>query len=160
MNRFFIPSKFLVAATLATVAIGAATVAEAARPEINVTVDFQSGPGWVQPSRGYYAQPEPVYVQPWPVYAQPAPAYVQPWPVYAPPAPVYARPPVFVSPREVYEQPRFGRYDGRFEWERERAWRHAEWRRQEWRRHEWREEHRGRGHDRDDDDGRRGGHRD
>ena len=141
MNRFSISPKFLVAAALATAGLGAATVAEAGRPEINVSVDFQSGPGWVQPSRGYYVQPQPVYVQPWPVYVQPEP--------------VYARPPVFVSPREVYGQPRFGGYDGRFDWERERAWRRAEWRR-----HEWREEHRGRGRDRDDDHGRHGGHRD
>ena len=147
MNRFSISPKFLVAAALATAGLGAATMAEAGRPDINVSIDFQSGPGWVQPSRGYYVQPEPVYVQPQPVY-------VQPWPVYVQPEPVYARPPVFVSPREVYGQPRYG-YDGRFGWERERAWRRAEWRR-----HDWREEHRGRGHDRDDDDGRRGGHRD
>ena len=135
MNRFSISTRFLAAAALATAALGTATVSEAARPDINVTVDFQSGPGWVQPSRGYYAEPRPVYVQP---------------------APVYVRPPVFVSPREVLEQPRFGRYDGRFEWEREQAWRRAEWRR-----HEWRAEHRGwdRDHDRDDRGGHRG-HRD
>ena len=155
MNRFSISPKFLVAAALATAGLGAATVAEAGRPEINVSVDFQSGPGWVQPSRGYYVQPQSVYVQPQPVYVQSQPVYVQPWPVYVQPEPVYARPPVFVSPREVYGQPRFGGYDGRFDWERERAWRRAEWRR-----HEWREEHRGRGHDRDDDHGRHGGHRD
>ncbi len=155
MNRFFISPKFLVAATLATVALGAATVAEAARPEVYVSVDFQSGPSWVEPARGYYVQPEPVYAQPWPIYVQPQPVYVQPRPVYVQPAPVYVRPPIFVSPREVFEQPRFGRYDGRFEWERERAWRHAEWRR-----HEWHEDFRGRGHDRDDDRGRHGGDRD
>ena len=143
MNRFSIFPKFLVAATLATAALGAATLAEAARPEVNVSVDFQSGGGWVQPSRGYYAQPEPVYLQPQPVYVQPAPVFV--------------RPPVFVSPREVFEQPSFGHYDGRFEWEHERAWR-----RPEWRRHEWREDDHGRGHDHDHDDdhGRHGGHRD
>ena len=148
MNRFSIFPKFLVAATLATAALGAATLAEAARPEVNVSVDFQSGGGWLQPSRGYYVEPQPVYVQPQPVYVQPQTVYVQP-------APVYARPPVFVSPREVYEQPRYGRYDGRFEWERERAWRRAEWRR-----HAWREDLRGHGRDWDDDHGRHGGHRD
>lgn len=141
MNRFFISPKFLVAAGLATAALGAVTVAEAARPEVYVSVDFQSGPRWVEPARGYYVEPQPVYVQPQPVYVQPAP--------------VYLRPPVFVSPREVFEQPRFGRYDGRFEWERERAWRHSEWRR-----HGWHEEFHGRGHDRDDDHGHHGGHRD
>ena len=99
MNRFLISPKFLVAAALATAGLGAATVAEAGRPEINVSVDFQSGPGWVQPSRGYYVQPQSVYVQPQPVYVQPQPVYVQPWPVYVQQEPAYARPPVFVSPR-------------------------------------------------------------
>ena len=145
MNRFFISTKFLVAATLATAALGAVNVAEAARPQVYVSVDFQSGPAWVEPSRGYYVESQPVYVQPQPVYVQPRPVYVQH-------APVYVRPPVFVSPREVFEQQRFGRYDGRYEWERERAWRHAEWRH-----HERHEDFRGRGHDRDDDRGRHGG---
>lgn len=124
MNRFFLSPRFLVAATLATAALGAATVAEAARPEVFVSVDFQSGPRWVEPAGGYYVQPQPVYVQPRPVYVQPAP--------------VYLRPPIFVSPREVYEGPRFGRYESRYEarreWQRERAWRRAEWLRHE--RHE------------------------
>ena len=130
MNRFF-SAKFLVAATLATAALGAATVAEA-RPDVYLSLGFQNGPAWVEPA---------------PVYVQPQPVYVQPRRVYVEPAPVYARPPVFVAPREVFERPRWGGYDARYEWERERAWRQAEWRR-----HEWREEIRrgDRDHDRDD----------
>ncbi len=122
MNRFSFSSKFLVAATLATAALGAATVAEA-RPEVFVSIGLPGGPGWVEPARGYY-QPQPVYVQPRPVFVQPAPVFVRP--------------------------PAFGRDDARIEWERERAWRHAEWRR-----HERHEQFRGGDHDRDD----RGGHR-
>ena len=135
MNRFFSP-KFLVAATLAIAAVGAATVAEA-HPDVSLSIGFQSGPVWYEPA--------PVYVQPRRVYVQPQPVYVQP-------APEYVRPPIFVSPREVFEGPRFGRYEARREWERERAWRRAEWRR-----HEWREEFRGgdrdyyRDHDHDHD---------
>lgn len=91
MNRFFISPKFLVAAALAGAALGAATVAEAARPEVRVSIGFQSGPRWSEP------------------------------------APVYLRPPVYVSPREVFEGPRFGRYEVRRELKRERAWRRAEW---------------------------------
>jgi hypothetical protein len=130
MNRFFFSSRFLVAATLATAALGAATVAEA-RPEVFVSIGLQGGPGWVEPARGF--------VQPRPVYAQPRPVFVEP-------APVFMRPPVFISDREAFEGPRFDRHDARFEWERERAWRHAEWRR-----HERHEDFRGGGHDRDDD---------
>lgn len=109
MNRFF-SAKFLVAATLATAALGAATVAEA-RPDVYFSIDFQNGPTWVEPA--------PVYVQPRQLYLQPRPVYVQP-------APVYARPPVFFSPSEVYERPSWRGRDARYEWERERAWRHAE----------------------------------
>ncbi len=127
MNRFF-SAKSLVAATLATAALGAATVAEA-RPDVYFSVGFQNGPAW--------ADPAPVYVQRQPVYVQPRPVFVQP-------EPVYVRPPVFAAPREVFERPRWGGYDARFEWERERAWR-----RDEWRRHEWREEFRGGDRDRD-----------
>ena len=108
MNRFFFSRKFLVAATLATAALGAATVAEA-RPEVFLSFDLQGGPAWMEP--------EPVYVQPRPVYVQPAPVYV--------------RPPAYFSPREVFEGPRFGRYEARREWERQRAWRRAEWLRHE-----------------------------
>ena len=122
MNRFFFSPRFLVAATLATAALGAASVAEA-HPDVSLSIGFQSGPVWYEPA--------PVYVQPRPVYVEPQPVYVQP-------APEYFGPPVFVSPREVFEGPRFGRYEARREWERERAWRRAEWRR-----HEWREEFRG-----------------
>ncbi len=117
MNRFFFSSRFLVAATLATAALGAATVAEA-RPEVFVSIGLQGGPGWAQPTRGY--------IQPQRVYAQPRPIYVEP-------ARVFVRPPVLVFPREVFERPRFGRYDARIEWERERSWRRAEWRRHNWR---------------------------
>lgn len=129
MHRLFSP-KVLVAATLATAALGAATVAQA-RPDVYFSVGFQNGPAWVEPA--------PVYLQPRPVYVQPRPLFVQP-------APVYERPPVFVAPREVFERPRWRGHDPRFEWERERAWRRAEWRR-----HEWREEFRDadRYHDRD-----------
>lgn len=101
MNRFFSP-KVLVAATLATAALGAATVAEA-RPDVYFSVGFQNGPAWVEPT--------PVYVQPQRVFVQPAPVYV--------------RPPVFVAPHEVFERARWGGYESRFE--REREWRRAEW---------------------------------
>lgn len=121
MNRFFFSRKFLVAATLATAALGAATVAEA-RPEVFLSFDLQGGPAWVEP----------------------APVYQQPWPVYVQPAPVYVRPPAYFSPREVFERPRFGRYEARREWERERAWRRAEWLR-----HQRHEEFRGGDRDRD-----------
>ena len=156
MNRFFISPKFLVAATLATAALGAATVAEAARPEIYVSVDFQGGPRWVEPAGNYYVQQQPVYVQPRPVYVQPRPVYVQP-------APVYLRPPVFDSPREMFEGPRFGRYEGRYEgrreWERERAWRRAEWLRHE-RHEEFRRGDRDRDYEHDHDRGERRYHHD
>ena len=128
MNRFsFFSPKFLVAAALATAALGAATVAEA-RPDVFVSIGLQGGPGFVEPARGHF-QPQPVYVQPRPVYVQPAP---------------------------VFFAPRFGRYDGRFEWERERAWRHAEWLR-----HQRHDSFHGGGHDRGHDDhGNARGHRD
>ena len=121
MNRFFSP-KFLVAASLATAALGAATVAEA-RPDVYFSVGFQSVP----------------------TYVEPAPVYLQPRRVFVAPVPVYVRPPVFVSPHEVFEGPRFGRYEARRHWERERAWRRAEWLR-----HERHEEFRGGDYRRDD----------
>ncbi len=137
MNRFF-SLKFLVAATLATAALGAATVAEA-RPEVFLSIGLQSGPAWVAPARDYW-QPQPVYVQRRPVFVQPEP--------------VYLGPPLFVSPREVFEGPRFGRYDARVEWERRHDWRRGEWRRDD--RHD-----QFRGGDRDHDDrGNHRGHRD
>lgn len=131
MHRYFSP-RILVAATLAAAALGAAGAAEA-RPDVYLSVGFQNGPAW--------AKPAPVYVQP-----QPQPVYVRPRPVFVQPMPVYVRPPVFVAPRAVFERPRWGGHDARFEWERERAWRHAEWRR-----HGWRGEFRDadRDHDRD-----------
>jgi len=135
MNRFSFSTKFLVAATLATAALSAATVAEA-HPEVFVSIGLQGGQGWEEPTRGYF-QPQPVYVQPQPVYGQPRPVYVQPRPVYFEPAPVYLRPPVFVSPREGFEHPGWRGDEARFDWERERAWHRAEWR------HEERQEFRG-----------------
>ena len=80
MSLFFSP-KFIVGATLATAALGAATVAEA-RPEVYFSIGLQSGPAWVGQ----------------------APVVVLPQPVYVQPAPVYMRPPVFVSPRKVFER--------------------------------------------------------
>jgi len=127
MNRFFKSPKFLVAAALATAAIGAASVAEA-RPNVVVSVGFQSGPGYFEPAQ--------VYVEPRPVYVQPRPLYVQP-------APVYVRAPAFVPPHHVFEGPRWGDDDWRVERERE-------WRRAEWRRHESREHFGDRDHGRDD----------
>ena len=103
MNLFF-SRKLLAAVTLATAGLGAATVAEA-RPDVYVSIGFQSGPAWVEQ----------------------APVYVQPRPVYVQPAPVYVRPPVFVRPHEVYGHPHWGGYHAHHEWERERAWRRAEW---------------------------------
>lgn len=126
MNRFSISSRFLVAAALSTAAIGASTAAQAARPEVFLSIGLNSGPSWVAPSRGYYVQPERVFV----------------------------RSPVFIAPRPVFEPPRFGRYDARIGWERDRTWR-----RDDWRRHDRHGESRGRGHHRDDDHGRDRGHR-
>ena len=128
MNRFSFSTKFLVAATLATAALGTATVAEA-HPEVFVSIGLQGGQGWEEPARGYF-QPQPVYVEPQPVYLQPRPVYVEP-------APVYLRPPVFVSPREGFERRGWRGDDARFDGERERAWHRAEWR------HEGRQEFRG-----------------
>ena len=110
MNRFFSP-RFLVAAALATAALGAATVADA-RSNVVISVGFQG-----------------------------APAYFEPAPVYVQPRSVYVSPPVFVSPREVFEREGRGGYESRFE--REREWRRAEWLRHQ--RQEWY-----RDHDRDD----------
>ena len=115
MNRFFKSPKFLVAAALATAALGAASVAEA-RPDVYFSIGFQGPTAYIEPA--------PVYVQPRPEYGRP---------VYVEPAPTYVRPPVFVAPREVFERPGWGGYDGGHEWERQRAWNGAEWRRHEWR---------------------------
>ena len=132
MNCFLTSPRFLVAAALASVALGAASVAEA-RPEVYFSVDVQSSPAWSQPAPGYLVQPQPVYVQPRPIYVQPAP--------------VYARPPVYLSPPEPFDGPRWDRGDARFEREREHAWRRAEWRR-----HQWREQFHGGDRDGDRDD--------
>ncbi len=128
MNRFLFSPRFLVAAALATAALGAASVAEA-RPQVFLSIGVDSGPAWIEPERGY----------------------LLPQPVYLPPRPV------FVAPRPVFERPTFGRYDARVGWEREPAWRHREWRHREWRRHHQHEESRGRGPGRDEP-GRPGGH--
>lgn len=103
MNLFF-SRKLLAVVTLATAALGAATVAEA-RPDVQLSIGFQSGPAWVEH----------------------APVYVQPRPVYVQPAPVYVRPPVFVRPHEVYGHHRHWGGHHHHAWERERARRHAEW---------------------------------
>ena len=94
--NLFFSPKLLVAATLAAAALGAATVAEA-RPDVYFSIDLQDGPAWVEQA--------PVYVQP---------------------ARVYLRPPVFVSPDEVFERQSWRGYEARDGWERERAWRRAE----------------------------------
>jgi hypothetical protein len=98
--NLFSSSKLLAIVTLATAALGAATVAEA-RPDVHLSIGFQSGPAWVEH----------------------APVYVQPRPVYVQPAPVYVRPPVFVRPHH----PHWGGHHNHHAWERERARRHAEW---------------------------------
>ncbi|HET7865933.1 MAG TPA: hypothetical protein VFL86_16150 [Burkholderiaceae bacterium] len=95
-------SKFLASLTLAAAGLAAAPMAEA-RPDVYVSIGFQSGPAWVEQ----------------------APVYVQPQPVYVQPAPVYVRPPVFVRPPYVYEPPCRDRYDDR------REWRRTEWHRHE-----------------------------
>jgi PXPV repeat (3 copies) len=128
MNLFF-SRKSLAVAALASAALLGATVAEA-RPDVYVSIGFESGPTWVQP----------------------APVYVQPRPVYVQPAPVYVRPPVFVPPCDVYGRPYRGGYGERHHWERERARRHAEWHRHQ--------RHDGfRGGDRDQHDHGHRGHR-
>jgi len=119
MSRFFKSPKFLAAFAFAVAALGAANVAEA-RPDVYLSIGFQSGPTW----------------------AEPAPVYVQPHPGYVQPVPTYGRPPVYVAPPVVFERPYWSGHDARDEWRRERAWR-------EWRRHEWREHFGHRDDDRD-----------
>jgi hypothetical protein len=140
VNRFS-SVKFLVAATVATAGL-VGTTAAVARPDVTVSIGFQSRPVWVEP--------EPVYVQPRPIYVQPRPVYVPPRPVVVRPAPLYVEPPIYVLPGDAYERPRWGGHDARSEWEQERAWRRAEWRRNEWRRDGWREHHGHSKHDRHD----------
>ncbi|MDE2275684.1 MAG: PXPV repeat protein [Burkholderiales bacterium] len=123
--------KFLVAAGLAAAALGAASVAQA-HPDVYFSIGLQDGPAWVEP----------------------APVYVQPQRLYVQPAPVYLRPPVFVSPREVFEQRGWRRHDAHDQWERERAWRRAEWLRHE--QHDGRRD----GDRGDDERGSYRGHRD
>ncbi len=118
MHRFT-SAKFLFGVTLAVIALGAATVAEA-RPEIYLSIGVQGGPVWVEQGPPYL-QPQP---QPQPVYVQPQPRYVQP-PVFD------SRAPVFVVPREVFDRPRWDGDYGRDAWERHRAWRRTEWMRHE-----------------------------
>lgn len=98
-------TKLLASLTLAAAGLAAAPLAEA-RPDVYVSIGFQSGPAWVEP----------------------APVYVRPRPVYVQPVPVYVRPP------HVYQPPCRDRYDAHREWHREHGWRRAGWHRHE--RHE------------------------
>ena len=122
MKRTF--SSRLIAATVIVGAMfGAATVAQA-HPDVRISIGLPGLP-FLPPLPGLPVfmapAPAPVYVQPAPVYVQPAPVYVQPREVYAPePAVVYER---------SWQQPTY-----RYDFERERAWRHAEWQRREWER--------------------------
>lgn len=100
-------SSRIIAAAVLAAAALGATSAAQARPDIQVSIGL---PGL------------PVFVQP-PVYVRTQPVYVQPRPFYAPP------------PAVVYER-RWGP-SYRPDFERERAWRHAEWRRHDWERREW-----------------------
>ena len=101
-------SRFIAAVVLAAAALGAASAAQA-RPDILVSIGLPGLPGL------------PIFVPP-PVYFRTEPVYVEPRPVYvAPPAFAYGR------PWERSYRPDF---------ERERAWRHAEWQRREWQRRE------------------------
>ena len=69
MNRFFsLSPKFLVAATLATAALGAASVAEA-RSNVFLSVGLQGVPAFVEPA--------PVYVRP-PIFVAPRPVFERP----------------------------------------------------------------------------------
>ena len=138
MNRVF-SLKFLAAATFATAALGAATVAEA-RPDVQLSIGIQSGPVWVAAVRGQ-TQPQPVYGYRGPGYAQRAPVVV--------------RAPVFVAPHAVFGRPGWRVGDGRFDSQREQAWRHVEQRR-----HGWHEKTRGGDRQDRDQRGRHHDHRD
>jgi len=104
-------ARFIAATVLAAAALGATGAAQA-----HTDVFFSVG----LPAPSIYVEPRPVYVQPQPVYVQPRPIYVQP--------PAYG-----------YERPWRPVYEAQFE--RERAWRHAEWQRREWERREWERRH-------------------
>jgi hypothetical protein len=97
-------SSRFIAAAVLATAALGAASAAQARPDIQVSIGL---PGL------------PVFVQP-PVYVRSEPVYVQPRLVYAP------------VPEVVYERPLRPSY--RPDFERERAWRHAEWQRHEWER--------------------------
>jgi hypothetical protein len=116
-------SSRFIAAAVLAVAAFGATSAAQARPDIQVSIGL---PGL------------PVFVEP-PVYVRSEPVFVQPRPVYVP------------APEVVYERPWRPSY--RPDFERERAWRHAEWQRHEWERREWEHRHHDRswshGRDRD-----------
>ena len=70
MNRFFsLSPKFLVAAVVATAALGAASVAEA-RSNVFISVGFQGVPTFVEPAP-LYVRP-PVFVAPREVFERPS----------------------------------------------------------------------------------------
>lgn len=73
-------AKFLIAASVALGALGAASVAQA-RTDVHLSIGVPFG----------HVQPAPIYT-PAPVYHQPRPVYHQPRPVYVQPAPVYVYP--------------------------------------------------------------------
>ena len=116
-------SSRIIAAAVLAAGALGATSAAQARPDIQVSIGLPGLPVFVQPP--VYVRTEPVYVQPRPVYVpQPVVEYERPWrPSYRP------------------------------DFERARAWRHAEWQRHEWERREWEHRHhdRFRSHDRDRD---------
>ena len=105
MKRPFF-QRFIAASVLIGAVLGTASVAQA-----HTDVQFSIG----VPGLPVVVAPEPVHV-----YARPEPVYVQPRPVYVPP------------PAIVYE--RDWRPSYRYEYEREREWRHREWQRREWER--------------------------
>jgi hypothetical protein len=104
-------SSRIIAAAVLAAAALGAASAAQARPDIQLSIGLPGLPVFVQPP--VYVRSEPVYVQPRPVYVQPAEvSYERPWrPSYRP------------------------------DFERERAWRHAEWQRHEWERREWEHRH-------------------
>jgi hypothetical protein len=108
-------SRIAAATVIATAALAAASAVQA-HTDVQLSIGIPARPVYVEPAP-VYVQPRRVYVQPAPVYGQPAPVYVRPRPPHLPPA------------AYVYERP-WASYDAEFE--RERAWRHAEWQRRSW----------------------------